>query len=376
MGDRVRHAAEHPPLHPLVADHEHVGAAALGQFDEHLGWVALLDHGAAVDAAGAERRLRALELLGQPRGRARGPLDLERGPAQVGRVPVPCVAEGTDQNELRLVAAGHVGRRFDGLAGGVGAIVPTATVEIMRREYLRAGAACPPSVAQLAWATDALALPPPPPAHLRFGGRPGAHRQDASQRHRARPGPPCVPVRRLARHRQDVDGEAPGVRAERRGRPQRRFRPGQLGGARDPRRDLARRGRDGRRVEQLGRRHPRAARERRARADAGRQPRVHPRRGAHALDGGLERVPEDARGAAAARGLRARDDRGAQGAGHDRRSLPPLRLPAPLARADRGRACGAWPPRRRSRSPMPPSACSLAPRPARSATRSARSSSS
>ena len=53
----------------------------------------------------------------------------------------------------------------------------------------------------------------------------------------------------------------------------------------------------------------------------------------------------------AARGLRARHDRGAQGAGHDRRPLPPLRLPAPVARADRRACCAGWPPRRRSRCP-------------------------
>ena len=56
---------------------------------------------------------------------------------------------------------------------------------------------------------------------------------------------------------------------------------------------------------------------------------------AHMLsDAGVERVPEDARGAAAQHDLRARHDRGAQGARHDRRPLPPLRLPAPVAGAD------------------------------------------
>ena len=64
--------------------------------------------------------------------------------------------------------------------------------------------------------------------------------------------------------------------------------------------NVAGRGGDGRRVEQLGRRHPRAARERGARADGRRPARLHPRRGAHALARGLERVPEDAGGAAAA----------------------------------------------------------------------------
>ena len=145
---------------------------------------------------------------------------------------------------------------------------------------------------------------------------------------------------------------------------------------RDPPGHVARRRRDGRRLEQLRGRHPRPARERRAGADGRRQPRLHPRRGAHALDAGLERVPEDARGAAVARGLRARDHRGAQGAGHDRRPLPPVRLPPAHARADRGRAAaggragGDRGARRRDRPDRAP--CDRA----ASATRSARSSSS
>ena len=72
---------------------------------------------------------------------------------------------------------------------------------------------------------DAFALPPPPPQDLRRGCRPGAHRQHAPQRDRAGQGPPRLPVRRLARHGQDVDGEAARLRAERRGRPARRLRP-------------------------------------------------------------------------------------------------------------------------------------------------------
>ena len=66
---------------------------------------------------------------------------------------------------------------------------------------------------------------------------------------------------------------------------------------------------------------------------------------------GLERVPEDAGGAARARGVRAGHHRGAQGAGHDRRPLPPVRLPPPVARADRRRAHAGGPRRRASRSP-------------------------
>ena len=78
----------------------------------------------------------------------------------------------------------------------------------------------------------------------------------------------------------------------------------------DRRGELARRDRDGRGVVELGRRHPRAARLGRLRAGVGAPEDLHPRRGAHALDGGLERVPQDARGAAAEHRLRARDDRG------------------------------------------------------------------
>ena len=139
---------------------------------------------------------------------------------------------------------------------------------------------------------------------------------------------------------------------------------------------LARRDRDGRRLEPLGRRHPRPARAGRLRAGRGPLEGLHPRRGAHAHPRGLERLPEDARGAAAEHRLRPRDDRAAQGDADDRRPLPALRLPAPLARADRrGRSAGSPTPRR-SRSTTARSARSPARPPAASATRSAPSTSS
>ena len=122
------------------------------------------------------------------------------------------------------------------------------------------------------------------------------------------------------------------------GGPTHGVRPGGSDRQGDSRGHVARCGRDGRRLEQLRGRHPRAARERCPGADAGRAPHLHPRRGAHAVGLGVERLPEDARGAAPARRLRARHHRGSQGARHDRRPLPPLRLPASLARADRRRA--------------------------------------
>ena len=145
---------------------------------------------------------------------------------------------------------------------------------------------------------------------------------------------------------------------------------------RDPERDVARRDRDGRGVQQLGRRHPRAARERRLRAGLRALQGLHPRRGAHALAAGLERVPQDARGAAAEHDLRARHDRGREGAADGRRPLPPLRLRAPDGRAALARAA----PRRRAGVDRDRARrarrCWRATRRARSATRSARSSSS
>ena len=63
---------------------------------------------------------------------------------------------------------------------------------------------------------------------------------------------------------------------------------------------------------------------------------LHHRRGAHALGGGLQRLPEDAGGAAAARQVHLRDDRDPQGAGDDPVALPALR-PAPR----RGRRCSS-----------------------------------
>ena len=154
------------------------------------------------------------------------------------------------------------------------------------------------------------------------------------------------------------------------------FDPESPRGEGDPGRHVARRGGDGRGLEQLGRRHPRAARERGARADAGRQARVHPRRGAHAHHRGVERVPEDAGGAAPRTWCscwpRPRRTR-----------CPPRSSTAATASTSSGRrssrspaCCGAWPPRRASRFPIPRSGCSPARPPGRSATPSARSSSS
>ena len=69
-------------MHALVADHEHVGAALLGQAHQHVPRIALVDQGAAVEPVLAQVGLGALELLVEPGGRAEGLLDLARGAAE------------------------------------------------------------------------------------------------------------------------------------------------------------------------------------------------------------------------------------------------------------------------------------------------------
>ena len=70
---------------------------------------------------------------------------------------------------------------------------------------------------------------------------------------------------------------------------------------------------------------------------------LHHRRSPHAVGEGLQRLPEDAGGAAAAREVHLRDDRDPQGPGHDPVALPALR-PAPRrgrhARRASRRICG------------------------------------
>ena len=100
----------------------------------------------------------------------------------------------------------------------------------------------------------------------------------------------------------------------------------------DPRRDVDRRDRDGRGQPPRHRRHPRDPRPGGAAAGAGAQQGVHHRRGAHADQGGLERRPEDAGGAARPRRLRALHDRDAGDAADDPQPLPALCvLPAGLS---------------------------------------------
>ena len=290
------------------------------------------------DRAVAERRRDQAEQVGQRvrRGGQRG--------AVVGAHPVRQFAPPDER--VDRVVVGEADREDAAAGPPLTAATQAAGVSQLRDpRWHRRTVSAPPRRGRLAGAVDTLArapmsrvdlpLPPPPPRLLRRGRRPAARGPHPAQRGRAGQGPPRLPLRRLARDRQDLDGEDPRPLAQLRARradrdPLRRMRVLRD----DRRRHLDRRDRDGRRLQPLGRRRPRPARAGRLRA--GRRPLegLHPRRGAHADQGGLERLPEDARGAAAEHRLRPRHDRVAQGDGDDRRPLPALRLPAALAGAD------------------------------------------
>ena len=119
----------------------------------------------------------------------------------------------------------------------------------------------------------------------------------------------------------------------------------------DRRRDVARRDRDGRRVEQLGRRHPRPAREGRLRAGLRPPQGLHPRRGAHAV--------ARRRGTRSSRRSRSRRRTRSSCSPRPRRtrccrrsSTAATASTSPARPSSRSPACcGAWPTRRGSRSP-------------------------
>ena len=97
------------------------------------------------------------------------------------------------------------------------------------------------------------------------------------------------------------------------------------------------RARDGRRLQHRRRQHPRDHRERALHAARRAHQGLHHRRSPHAVEGRVQRAPEDARGAAGAREVHLRDDGNPQGAGHGAVALPALR-PAPRRAAGAGRS--------------------------------------
>ncbi len=128
-------------------------------------------------------------------------------------------------------------------------------------------------------------------------------------------------------------------------------------------------GRDGdrRRLQYGRRRHPHAPRERQVRARARPLQGLHRRRGPHALRPGVQRLPEDAGGAARPRGLHPGHHRPEEDSRHRAVALPALRLPADPARAahrersreilDEGAACPSSRRRCRCSCARPRAAC-------------------
>ena len=101
---------------------------------------------------------------------------------------------------------------------------------------------------------------------------------------------------------------------------------------------VARRPRDGRRLEPQDRERPGADRDGPLRPAARPLPDRDHRRSPHAHDRGLQRAPEDARGAAAPRAVHPRLDRAPQDPRDDRFALPAVRLPRADGPRDRGAA--------------------------------------
>ena len=181
-----------------------------------------------------------------------------------------------------------------------------------------------------------------PPAEFRRPDRPGRDGAHAAQRVRVGPHSAGVDPHRRPRRGQDDDGAHPGARAQLPAARRLRRTHG-----RSPRRGRAlplhhgiascRRAGDGRRVPHLGRRRAGDHRRHPLRPGLGALQGLHHRRGPHALGEGVQRLPEDAGGAAAARQVRVRDHRDPQGAGDDPVALPALR-PAPHRRFAAGEA--------------------------------------
>ena len=161
---------------------------------------------------------------------------------------------------------------------------------------------------------------------LRIGRRTEAHHLDAQKRHRARAAGARLPLLRPARRGQDHlrahlrQGDQ--LPASRRGRGVQRLRVVPL----VQRESFAQHPRTGRRVEQLGGRHPQPDRTG-AHPAAGRPLLgLHHRRGAHALGRGVQRLSQNARRAARTRRLHSGHHRETQDPPHDPLALPDLRF--------------------------------------------------
>ena len=174
------------------------------------------------------------------------------------------------------------------------------------------------------------------PSVVRGPDRPGRDGAHPVQRLRARPHPPGLHADGRARRRQDHHGAHPGAGLQlpdRHGEaddPHAGARGALPGDHREPPR---RRDRDGRGQPHRHRRRARDHRFQPLPPGDGAHQDLHHRRGAHALQAGLQRPAEDAGGAAGPREVPVRHDRDREGAGDGALAHPALR-PAP------GRAAG------------------------------------
>ena len=182
---------------------------------------------------------------------------------------------------------------------------------------------------------------------LRRDRRPGGRRRDAAQCRPSRAGQSCRPVRRTARHGQDVARPDPGQ-----GR-QLHQPPGRRRLRRVPVLHLDPRGhdpgpdRDRRREQPWHRRRSQPARAPAVPTGPAPTQDLHPRRGASDHQGRMERAPQVDRGAARLRDLHVRIDRAVALPAGDPVAPPALRRAAPDRRGDRGQA-DAHPHRRRA----------------------------
>ena len=159
------------------------------------------------------------------------------------------------------------------------------------------------------------------------GGRPGAHHGDADQCARLRAGRPLLPVLRSARGRKDHHRPDPRKGAQLRQPPGNRSLPGVPLLPQHHRRNQHGRAGDRRGLEQQRRRCPRVARGCPLRPHRRLPQDLHHRRSAHAVDGGIQRPPEDTGRAPGAGRVRLRDHRGSGSTGHDSFPLPAVQFP-------------------------------------------------
>src|SRR5919109_886540 len=109
--DGVRNAPEHAPFHALAADHEEVGFTLHRQLHQHIGGIAHVGAGGAVDSLPPQLILSSGENLSNSRRAAGGPLKLGGGTG------ARRIFESAEDDELGFEPPRQLHRHSDGLAG-------------------------------------------------------------------------------------------------------------------------------------------------------------------------------------------------------------------------------------------------------------------